>query len=222
MRVSVKEIAELLNVSEKTIYRWIKQSVIPYYKISGQYRFSRAEIVTWAASRHIQVSSEILAEENSHPLSTLADAVKNGGIIYRLGGNDQASVLQALVDSMNLPDDVDRNFLYQILLAREKLGSTSVGNGIAIPHSRNPVVLHVLKPSVTLAFLERPIDFYALDGKPVNILFTIISPSVRVHLNLLSRTGFVLHNKRLQKALEEQASREVLIDRIIKAEQEIN
>ena len=222
MRVSVKEIAGLLNVSEKTIYRWIKQSVIPYYKINGQYRFSQTEILAWAASRHIKVSSEILVEEESNnPLSTLYEAVKSGGIIYRLSGNDQASVLQSLVDSMNLPDNVDRNFLYQVLLTRERMGSTSIGNGIAIPHARNPVVLRVLKPSVTLAFLENPIEFFALDGKPVNILFTIISPSVRVHLNLLSRIGFVLHDKGLQKVLKEQAPREVLMDQIIKAEQEI-
>ena len=62
-----------------------------------------------------------------------------------------------------------REFLYQILLARESLGSTGIGDGVAIPHVRNPVVLHVSEPVVTLSFLETPIDFHALDGKPAAI-----------------------------------------------------
>src|SRR5438034_985186 len=62
---------------------------------------------------------------------------------------------------------------------REALQSTGVGDGIAIPHVRNPIVLHVSRPMITLCFLERPIDFGALDGKPVHVLFSLISPTVR-------------------------------------------
>ena len=69
---------------------------------------------------------------------------------------------------MKLPDDVDREFLYQVLLAREALGSTGIGDGIAIPHVRNPIVLHLSRPTVTLCFLEQPVDFGALDGQPVS------------------------------------------------------
>lgn len=220
MQMSVKEIALMLSVSEKTIYRWIKQSVIPHYKINEQYRFNRTEILEWATSRHMKVSPGIFAEEHSHAdvLPSLLEAVKAGGIIYRLSGNDQAEVLRAIVDSLKLPEEVDREFLYQVLLARESLGSTGVGNGIAIPHVRNPVVLHVTRPTVTLCFLEKPIDFKTLDGKPVNTLFTIISPSVRAHLHLLSRIGFVLHNPELKQALMRQASRDELLELLAQAE----
>lgn len=220
MQLSVKDAAAILNVSEKTIYRWIKEEVIPFYKINEQFRFNRVELLEWATSRRIQVSPDIFREreESSTPLPSLHEALKAGGIAYRVGGRDQPSVLRAVVDTLKLPEEVDREFLYQVLLARETLGSTGIGDGIAIPHVRNPVVLHVSKPTVTLCFLENPIDFQALDNKPVNILFTLISPSVRAHLHLLSRLGFVLRNEDFKAALRNQASRDEIMDILFRAE----
>jgi nitrogen PTS system EIIA component len=220
MQLSVKDAASILNVSEKTIYRWIKQDIIPAYRINEQHRFNRAELLEWATSRRIQVSPDIFIEKekNSIPLPDLSTALKTGGVAYRIGGNDQPSVLRAVVEALNLPEEVDREFLYQVLIARETLGSTGIGDGIAIPHVRNPVVLHVAKPTITLCFLEQPIDFRAFDNKPVNILFTLISPTVRAHLHLLSRLGFVLRNQDFKTALCRQASREVLMETLARAE----
>lgn len=214
MQLTVKDAARLLSVSEKTIYRWIKQAVIPAYRINEQFRFNRAELLEWATSRQIRISPEIFqeGEPSKIPLPTLTEALKAGGVSYRVGGTDKPSVLRAVVDVLKLPEEVDREFLYQVLLARETLGSTGIGDGIAIPHVRNPVVLHVARPTVTLCFLENPIDFRAIDGKPVSILFTLISPTVRAHLHLLSRLGFVLRNAGFKGALLRQASREELME----------
>ena len=223
MQLSVKDAAGVLNVSEKTIYRWIKQAVIPAYRINEQYRFNRTELLEWATSRRIQVSPTIFAEgePSSTPLPSLLEALKAGGVAYRVSGRDQASVLQSIVEFLQLPEEVDREFLYKVLLARESLGSTGIGDGIAIPHVRNPVVLHVFKPTVTLCFLENAIDFHAIDGKPVRILFTLISPSVRAHLHLLSRLGFVLRNQAFKDALEREASRDELMQTLSSAEDAI-
>jgi PTS system nitrogen regulatory IIA component len=220
MQLSVKDTAKVLNVAEKTIYRWIKQQIIPFYKINEQYRFNRSELLEWATSRRIQTSPEIFqeAENGKTPLPSLLDALKTGGISYRVSGNDKPTVLKAVVDILNLPEEVDREFLYQVLMARETLGSTGIGDGIAIPHVRNPVVLHVSKPSMTLCFLEHPIDFGAIDGQPVSTLFTLISPTVRAHLHILSRLGFVLQNKEFKAVLKRQASREDLMEALSRAE----
>jgi PTS system nitrogen regulatory IIA component len=103
-------------------------------------------------------------------------------------------------------------------MARESLGSTGIGDGIAIPHVRNPVVLHVSKPSMTLCFLEQTINFGAIDGQPVGTLFMLISPTVRAHLHMLSRLSFILQNKDFKTALKEQASREDLMKMLSLAE----
>jgi len=220
MQLSVQDAANLLNVSTKTVYRWIKQEVIPVYRINEQFRFNRAELLEWATSRRIPISPEIFleAEPSKVPLPTFLDSLKAGGVAYRVGGDDKPSVLRAVVDVLKLPEEVDREFLYQVLLARETLGSTGIGDGIAIPHVRNPIVLHVTKPTVTLCFLEHPIDFGAIDGQPVGILFTLISPTVRAHLHLLSRLSFVLQDESFKSALKRQASRDELMELAASAE----
>jgi PTS system nitrogen regulatory IIA component len=218
-KLTVREAAELLNASEKSVYRWIKQGLLPAYRINDQYRINRAELLEWATARKIHVSPEIFAEPESEagPPPTLEDALRAGGIHYRVGGHDMASVLHAVVDTIHLPDDVDREFLYQVLLAREALGSTGIGDGIAIPHVRNPIVLHLSRPTVTLCFLERPVDFGALDGQPVSTLFTLISPTVRAHLHLLSLLAFALRDPGFRAAVRSQASREEIFDALRKA-----
>ena len=212
MDLSVRESARLLKVSEKTIYRWVKQGTLPAYRVNEQYRFNRAELLEWATSQRINVSVEIFSEpDNGHaPVATLTDALKAGGIHYRISGTDKVSVLQAVVDVMQLPEEVDRQFLLQVLLARESLGSTALGNGIAVPHVRNPIVMHIPRPMITLCFLEHPIDFGAMDGKPVHTLFTIVSPTIKAHLHLLSRLALALRRPEFSQAIADQRSREAI------------
>ena len=196
MNLSVRDTAGLLKVSEKTIYRWIKQQAIPAYRVQEQYRFNRAEILEWATSRRLNVSSEIFTEPEAEgqPVPSLLDALEAGGVFYRVSGYDKESALREVVELLRLPDEVDREFLLRVLLAREAIAPTAVGDGIAIPHVRNPVVLHVGRPSLSLCFLERPIEYGALDGKPVDTLFTIISPTTRAHLHLMAKLSFVLRD----------------------------
>ncbi len=223
MQLNVRDAAKLLSVSEKTIYRWINQGALPAYRVNEQYRFNRAELLEWATARKINVSVEIFEEpESNAALPRLAEALEAGGIVYRLGGRDKESVLRALVEAMRLPDEVDREFLFRVLLAREAMGSTGVGDGIAIPHVRNPVVLHVQRPSICLCFLDKPIEFGALDRQPVFALFSLISPTVRAHLHLLSRLSFALHDAGFKRAITTQASRDEIVNEIRRVEDLLN
>ncbi len=91
--------------------------------------------------------------------------------------------------------------------AREASATTAVGDGVALPHVRNPIVLHVSRPMVTLCFLDTPVDFGALDGKPVHVLFSLICPTMRSHLQLLSRLSFALHDAVVREVLLEHGQR---------------
>jgi nitrogen PTS system EIIA component len=213
MDLNVRDSARLLKVSEKTIYRWVQQGKLPAYRVNEQYRFNRAELLEWATSQRLNVSPEIFVEPaGSDGASGLGEAIRAGGIHYRVSGADKSQVLRSVVDLMPLPDLVDRQFLLQVLLARESLGSTAVGNGIALPHVRNPVVMHVQRPIVTLCFLERPIDFDALDGSPVHTLFTLLSPTVRAHLHTLGRISFSLQQPAFSEVIRRQGSRDEIIE----------
>ncbi|HZF12875.1 MAG TPA: PTS sugar transporter subunit IIA [Thermoanaerobaculia bacterium] len=212
MKLTVRDAADLLGVSEKTIYRWIQGGSIPAYKISDQYRFNRAELLEWATSQRLNVSPRILEEPESErtPLPGLAEALQRGGVHYRVSGQTKEATLRSVVALLPLPDEVDRAFLLNVLLAREALGSTGIGDGIAIPHVRNPIVLHVEQPIVSLCYLEDKVDYGAIDGKPVRILFTLVTPTVRAHLHLLSRLAYLLRQPRFHDAVEAEERRETI------------
>ncbi|MBN1972028.1 MAG: PTS sugar transporter subunit IIA [Sedimentisphaerales bacterium] len=220
MQLTVKDVANLLKVNEKTIYRWLKKGDMPAYCVGNQYRFNRAELLEWATSRQIGVSADIFVEpENSQvSINSLADALNAGGIHYRVEGEDKQSVLKNVVKLMTLPPEVDKEFLLQVILAREAMASTAVGDGIAIPHVRNPIVLHITEPVVSLCFLEKPVDFNSLDGKPVNCLFTLVSPTVKMHLYLLSRIAYMLRDDSFKNVIEKQGAREKILSEIIRVE----
>jgi PTS system nitrogen regulatory IIA component len=220
MQLTVRDVASLLKVSERTIYRWIKEGSIPAYRISEQYRFHRAELLEWATARRIGVSVNLFeeAEDASVRMPSLSESLLAGGIVYRIAGADKESVLRAAVESMRLPDEVDREHLLRVLVAREAMASTAIGDGIAIPHVRNPIVLHVPRSMVTLCFLERPVDFGALDGKPVHCLFTMVSPTVRAHLHLLSRLAFALRDAGFLGVVRRQGLRDQILDELRRVE----
>ncbi len=222
MMLSVKEVAKLLNVSEKKVYRMIAQNEVPVNKVGEEYQFNRVELLEWATSMGIHVSTEsiVAVPEADSPL--FIDALREGSIAYNVPGKDKVTVLRNVVNLLKLPANVDPEFMYDIIIAREKLGSTGIGDGIAIPHVRNPVILNVSKPVVTLSFLEKPIDFESIDGKPVNVLFTIISPTIRVHLHLLSRLGYVLQNPAFKSVIKDQAKPDRIFTALEKAEAAIS
>ncbi|MCX7848283.1 MAG: PTS sugar transporter subunit IIA [bacterium] len=213
MDLTVKDVAKLLKVSERTVYRWIQQEAIPAYKILDQYRFNRAELLQWAASRKIGVSADLVqeGERSAEPLPTLVEALRRGGIYYRVEGKTKEEVFRAMLEVMRLPEEVDREFFLRVLLAREELATTAVGDGIAIPHVRNPLVLHVPQSFVSLCFLDQAVEFGALDGQPVSSLFTVVSASVRVHLHLLSRLAFALRDAGFKESVVKQERREKIL-----------
>lgn len=194
MELTVKDVAMALAVSEGAVYELVEQRRLPVQQVDGQLRVNRAELLEWATAQGLTVTSELFAPAAAAALPGLADALAAGGVIHDLPGNDVPSVLASLVAAMPLPAEVDREFLLSVLLAREALGSTGVGDGIAIPHPRNPIVLHVERPVVTLSFLASPVDFSAMDGKPVYALFSLVSPTPKVHLHLLSRLAYALRD----------------------------
>jgi PTS system nitrogen regulatory IIA component len=170
MQLTVRDVSSLLNVSESTVTRWIKQRGLPAQHVGGQYRFHRAELLEWATANQTKVSIELFdhLESEDEPVPSLAEALEAGGIFYDLQDTNKDRALRALVQVLPLPGGVDRELLLRLFLAREASASTAVGGGIALPHVRNPIVLQVTRPTVTLCFLENPVEFGALDGKPVH------------------------------------------------------
>jgi len=194
MQLGLREAAGLLGATEKSVLRWIREDGLPCVRIGTQVRFDRTEILEWATRRGIAPSGAVFdaPKPEGAPTGGLEHALRAGGIRRGVGGPDRDAVLRRALDLMPLPAGVNRAFLLEVLQAREALGSTGIGDGIAIPHVRNPIVLDIRTPVITLCFLENAIEFGALDGKPVHTLFMLISPTVASHLAILSRLAFAL------------------------------
>ena len=216
MQLTIHDAARLLQVSEKTIYRWIRKGELPAYRFHDQYRFNEVELEEWAA-RHRRPLHRSPSVEEPGPLAlppSLGDAIRRGGIYYRLEGRTRDQVLRSIVALPGIPRHVGRPALFEVLRTRERIAATAIGGGIAIPHPRHPLALGVEEPTVLLCFLEHEVDFGALDGKPVHTVFLILSPTVQIHLQTLSRIGFVLQDPAFRKLLERQATREAILARL--------
>ena len=222
MQLNVREVSNLLRVSEKRVYDWIKRGILRADRVNDQYRLHRSDLLERTSSREIDIPAEIFADPSpvGVPAPRLADALRAGGIFYRLQGGDKPAVLRAIVDSLALPSNSDRESIAQLILTREALGSTAIGEGIAIPHVRRPILLNTSSPAISLCFLDKPVDFGAFDGQPVFAIFLLISPTARMHLHLLSRLSFALHDSRLKAALVHRAARDEILaefDRVERA-----
>jgi PTS system nitrogen regulatory IIA component len=216
MKLGIREVADRMGVSEDTVFHWVEREHLPASRVDGQFRFSPAAVYEWASSRGFAIRGDLF-EESLEGLS-FTRALRSGGIVAGLKGDDRKAVLMAAVARVELPSHADREVILQMLLARDKLGSSAIGRGFAVPHVRNPIVLRVPEPLATLFLLDHPIDFGALDRHPVHSLFLLITPTIQSHLLMLSRLGAVLQDDRVCAAIEQRAPAEEILARIERAE----
>lgn len=212
MQLNIREVAKLLKVSEGKVNQWIRRGMLRADRVNDQYQLHRSDLLERTASREINIRADIFSPSDSAAQAPLlVDAIRNGGIFHGLDGTDRPTVMRAIVDTLVLPPNSDRESITQLLLAREALGSTTIGEGIAIPHVRRPLLLNSSSASISLCFLQHPLDFGAFDNKLVFAIFLLISPTVRTHLHLLSRLSFALHDSDLTAALARRASSSELL-----------
>ncbi len=213
MQLNVREVSKLLKVSEKRVYNWIKRGILRADRVNERYLLHRSDLLEQISSREIDISAQIFEAPSSAGIAVpgLGDALKAGGIVYGLEGDDKAAILSAIVSCLALPPNTDRISLVRLLMAREALGSTAIGEGIAVPHVRRPILLNTTTPAMSLCFLQKPVDFAAFDGQPIFAVFLIISPTARMHLHLLSRLSFALHDSRLKDALARRTTSDEIL-----------
>ena len=220
MHLTLRQASSYLDVSEPTVRRWIATRGLPSHRVNERLHCNAIELWEWATANGIPVSKGLLDKARDEPedmredVPPLSELLAEGGVHRDLGGGSRTEALREVVASLPLPADLDRDFLFTVLDARETMGSTAIGDGIAIPHVRNPILLHVERPFLALCLLEHPVDFGALDGQPVGALFVVVSPNVPAHLKILARLAFILRDQRLRSLLRDRAGSEAILGRI--------
>jgi PTS system nitrogen regulatory IIA component len=221
MQLTVRQAAAYFGVDDQTVRRWIAERDLPVHRADERMHLNAIEMWEWAIEHGVPVSRRLLDDARRTPDHTppLSELLERGGIHPDAIGGEKSGVLAGIVGLLPLPSEVDRDFLLTVLEAREAMGSTGIGDGIAIPHVRNPILLHVKRPFVSLFLLKQPVDFDAIDGKPVHALFVVVAPSVPVHLRVLAQLGHLLRDPDLRKLLAARAPADRILGRVRELEQ---
>ncbi len=146
----------------------------------------------------------------------LVRMIRAGGVYYNILGDTPEAVFGDLVNHLALPPGVARDALLSGLVERERLMTTSVGYGIALPHPRAPLVADERDERVYPCFLDRPVNFDAMDGKPVFVLFLVLSTGSQSHLKILSRLSWLFQQEPFRESLRKKPDTEELISMIQK------
>jgi PTS system nitrogen regulatory IIA component len=212
MDLKIKDIIDLLQVSEKTVYRWIKEKKIPCYRINHQYRFSRSEINEWILSNKIEHAPPLVPLAPAAGPDSFTRLLERGGVHAGIAGGNVAEILRHAVDAIPAPADTSKAEILAALLSREELMPTAIGQGIGIPHPRNPIITDAANASVAICYLRSPADFQALDGRPVETLFLLLTASPRMHLDVLAKISFLCRQDAFLALLARRAARDELLD----------
>ena len=142
---------------------------------------------------------------------TLLDILSPKSTIVGLHADSKEGIIRELVESLEEGDSVsDREKVLQAVLEREKIMSTGIGDGIAIPHGKSDAVV-----TLTAAFgtHKRGVDFEALDGEPAFVFFLLVSPSnvSGPHIKALARISRLLKNDDFKKSLIEATSPDEIV-----------
>jgi len=180
--MTVQEVADLLRVSERTVYDWATNGQIPCGKLGTTWRFKRTEIDRW-------IDRNLAEKKNAEADSiiSLRDILTREHVV-RFDTSSKREALQCLVDAVSAsPFVCNKAEVEQGIFHREELMSTGIGLGIGIPHVR---LKSIKKPIMAVGISDSDItDYDAIDSKPVRILFMILAGSNdhAVHVKVLAR-----------------------------------
>ncbi len=151
----------------------------------------------------------------------LLDILSPESTIVDLKGESKEDIISELVNSLVVGDSItDRDQVLQAVLDREKIMSTGIGDGIAIPHGKSAAVTELV---AAMGTQRRGVDFDALDGEPAFVFFLLVSPAnvSGPHIKALARISRLLKNDAFKKKLIEANSAEEIIATIEVAERDI-
>lgn len=222
MDLKIKDVADLLNVSETTIRRWLTDGKIPAYKINNQYRFNRSEIQSWltgqridgpkiAKSTHAHIPTPEIKVSGGSKQFCLYRALHKGAVHADIPGNEKEIFIRNAMKQIAQDLSLDADVLSELFLERERMQSTALNNGIAVPHTRD-FLLNGHQDVVVVVFPEDPLSFGALDGQPVHTCFFLFASDDKRHLHLLAKIAHLSTQKEALDLLRSKPPKEALMD----------
>jgi PTS system nitrogen regulatory IIA component len=215
--LKIKDIAQLLVMSEKEVQKLAKAKEIPHQVIQDRIVFNKEKIIEWALGRSIPLNISGNAHFVEYQISSLLPLLSEDSVFYDCEF-DEEHYIEQMTGLAKLDPSVDKEVVIQLLKSREQLMSTAIGNGISLPHPRIPLVIGRDKPLIHFFYPRRLLALNSLDGKAVHTLILIISQTIKQHLSLLAHVTYLLSQNKVQSALEMRLPYPGLISVIEKSE----
>jgi len=219
MDLKVDDVAELLNVTPNKVETWIHDGSIPCYRIGDQYRFSRFEIEDWVLKKgelspfNPDGVDEANAQKGGSQQFSLLRAIHHGGVLHKVPGTSKEEIIRNAMKSLAADLAVDADVMTELLLDREKLQATALGNGIGLPHTRESFLK--TRDRVSIVFPEKPIiDYGALDGEPVHTLIFLFASNDKRHLHLLAKIAHISNQEKTRELFKQQPNKKLLMEYI--------
>ncbi len=209
--MTVQEVADLLRVSERTVYDWATNAQIPCGKLGTAWRFKRSEIEHWidrnlAEKKHAEASSIV----------SLRDVLSRDHVV-KFDTSSKREALQCLTDVLGTSSNVsNKTDLEKGILGREELMSTGIGLGVAVPHVR---LKSIKKPMMAVGICASDItDYDSIDDQPIRLLFMILAGSHQhaAHIKVLARVAKLVKDSQFRQDVLNAKDTESAFDLLVR------
>ena len=144
----------------------------------------------------------------------IAELIHKGGVFSEIAGSNPEDVYKFVTEKITLPEGITSEIVYNSLCSREKIMSTAVGNGIALPHARLPLLKDEGEQRICVVYLKNPLDMNAPDERHVNVMFIILSATQQTHLEVLSALVKLFQKTSFKRLLDNHANEAELLNSI--------
>lgn len=227
MDLTIRDVADMFNVKETTVLRWISDGKIPTYRINQlhpDYRFSIPEMENWLISHKLSNTHEgspFSAKAKTETTTqkgaggskqfSLFRAIHKGDVLRSVPGKTKEDVIRTTMKRVAKTLHLDADVTTELLLDREKLMPTALNNGIGVPHARD-TLLGSNNDIVLVVFPDEPLDYGALDGNRVHTLFFLFACEDKRHLHLLAKIAHLSNQPHVLEFFKSQPTKEKLLE----------
>jgi PTS system nitrogen regulatory IIA component len=219
--MTLEEVAEYLQVSEKSVLRMAQSGKIPAAKVASQWRFMRSVVDDWLMAQ-MEIPSVRSAPARKEPpkLPPLTQLIPVAAMNLEVTPGTKEEVLKQLVEPLRAAKILRQpRRLLESVLERERLVSTAIGHGIAIPHPRRPIPGLFKEPLVGLGVCREGTDFEALDHQRTYVFFLLCAPSEDIQLRLLARVIQLGRHIAAVESIKKASSTAVVVEVLRSAEE---
>src|SRR5512140_907705 len=219
--LTIRQLAEYLMVSEKTVYRMLEKNQLPAMRIGAQWRFRKSDIDAWITAEVHRVEHEgtraVLDSLESSELS-IHPLLCRENIFLGVRPRSRDELLAFMVESASIDADVERDARLRSIRGRENLCSTALVERAMFPHPVDPAPFRFSRKRIVLAVLAAPLDVNDPHKHKPRVAAMILARSMQGHLLALSRAIKLFGDALLIERVVSTATADQVIDAIGHAE----